>query len=800
MLIREIRHGIRTLLRVPSLTLISILTVALGVGAGTSLFSVVKAVLLNPLPYPEPDRIAWIAEVNDHGRQSQVAFQNFLDWREQSHSFAALAAYADSPATVSGGDLPQSIRAAVVTADFFPLLGFSARIGRTFSSAEQTEGTAPTAVIGYGLWQRAFGGSPSVIGRSLRVGGIEPTIVGIMPPGFAYPEKTELWMPATAFGDPGRTVRTGHNYRVIGRLRPGISWDQAQADISGIERRIKREHPSPFQSKDAAVVTLQAHVVGQVRPALLMLFGAVGFLLLIVCVNVANLLLVRVTARARELAVRTALGAGRRHLIRQMLGESLLLALAGGALGMLLALWSMELLRVLLPAEVPRAGDIRIDSGVVAFALAVSSAAGLLFGLLPAWRACRMNVNEALKAGSRSATAGKQSHRTQGALVISEVCLSLVLVAGAGLLARSFWNLRTIDPGFRSDHLLTVDTSFEYDGKSSLVPKYRELLGRIRAIPGVEAAGATTILPIDGFHPDGHFFIEGRRAETGNADADYVIVSPGYLKAMRIPLLRGRDFTDLDSENSQPVAIVSAEMGRKYWPGADPIGQRLWFDRFGRKELWLTIVGVAADTRQSDLARKPFELAYACYRQQQIPAILSGGTLVVRTQVAPLSIAAAVRNAVRAVNPDSVPTPRTMDAILAASLARQRFQMEILGGFALLALLLAAVGLYGVLSYMVTANRAQIGIRLALGAQPLVVFRMITERALVLSCAGAAIGALGCLAVRKVLATLLFGIGPNDPLTIAAAIAVLLIVAFAAAWFPARRAMRVDPMIALRDE
>ena len=799
MLLQEIRHGARALLRVPSLTAISILTVALGVGASAALFSVVKAVLLNPLPYQEPGRVAWVAEVNDSGKQTQVALRNFLDWREQNHSFAVMAAYGEGPATVTGGDLPQSTHAAIVTQDFFAVLGVSARTGRTFSPAEQVEGAAPAAVIGYGLWQRAFGGNPAVIGRSIRMDGVDLAIIGIMPSGFAFPDKVELWMPIAAFGDPGMAARTGHNGRVVGRLRSGVSWERAQADISGIERRIKREYPSPFQSKDAAVEPLQAHIVGQVRPALLMLFGAVGFLLLIVCVNVANLLLVRVMARAREFAVRTALGGSRRDLIRQMLGESMLLALAGGLLGMLLATWSMVLLRVLLPAEVPRAGDIRIDGGVVAFALAVSAAAGLLFGTLPAWRACGMNVSEALKSGSRSATAGKQSHRMQAALVVSEVCLSLVLVAGAGLLARSFWNLLAIDPGFRPDHVLAVNLSFEPQGKASLIPRYRDLLERVRAIPGVDAASTTRSLPIGSPPPDGHFFIEGRRAQMGAADADYTVIGPGYLKALRIPLVRGRDFTDMDSENSQPVAIVSAEMARVYWPGGEPIGQRVWFDSFGLKEHWLTIVGVAADVRQS-LPGRPFPAAYASYTQQQSQGLLSGGILVLRTHGDPANLAGAVRNAIHAVNPEAVPTARTMDAVLAGSLARQRFQMEILGAFAVLALLLAAVGLYGVMSYMVAANRAQIGIRLALGAQPALIFRMVTGRALALACAGAALGVLGCMALRGVLATLLFGIGPNDAGAIAAAIALLLAVALAAAWFPARRAMRVDPMIALRDE
>src|SRR5580658_28150 len=792
MLLQEVRQGARALLRVPSLTTISILTVALGVGAGASLFSVVKAVLLNPLPYPDSGRLTWVAEENEKGRQIQVAYRNFLDWRVQSHSFTSMTAFAGFPVIVAGGEIPLSPGGALADESFFTTLGVSAHLGRTFATDEVKVGAAPVAVIGHGLWRRAFGGDPAIIGRRLRMSGVAATVIGVMPPGFAWPENTEIWLPITATGNPAFAGRTGHNWRVLGRLQPGSSLPVSQAEVGGIERRIKQQYPSPFQAKDAAVVALQEHLVGQVRPALLILFGAVGFLLLIVCVNVANLLLVRVTARARELAVRTAMGASRRHLIRQMLGESMLLALAGGGLGILLAMWSMELLRVLLPAEVPRVGDIRIDGGVITFALAVSAAAGLLFGILPAWRACGMNVNEALKSGSRSATAGKRSHRTQAALVVSEVCLSMVLVAGAGLLARSFWNLQAIDPGFRSDHVLTVNTAFEAQGKASLIPKYRDLLERVRAIPGIEAAGTTRSLPIDNPPPDGHFFIEGRRAQMGAADADYTVVSPGYLKALRIPLVRGRDFTDLDSETSQPVAIISAEMARVYWPGAEPIGQRVWFDSFGAKEKWLTIVGVAADVRQS-LPGKPFPAAYVSYTQQQSQGLLSGGALVLRTHGDPAGLAGAVRSAIHAVNPDSVPTARTMDAVLAGSLARQRFQMEILGTFAVLALLLAAVGLYGVMSYMVTANRAQIGIRLALGAQPTLVFRMVTGRALALSCVGAALGAVGCIAVRRVLATLLFGIGPNDPATIAAAIAILLVVAFAAAWFPARRAMRVDP-------
>ena len=531
-----------------------------------------------------------------------------------------------------------------------------------------------------------------------------------------------------------------------------------------------------------------------------MLFGAVGFLLLIVCVNVANLLLVRATARARELAVRTALGAGRRHLIRQTLTESMLLAVAGGTCGTLLAAWSMDLLRVLLPANMPRAGEIKIDLGVIGFALVVSAAAGLVFGLLPAWRASAMNVNDALKSGSRSASAGKRSQRTQAALAISEACLSLVLVAAAGLLLRSFWNLRSIHPGFRSDHVLAADTNLEPHGNESLVPKYRDLLERVRAIPGVEAAAVTRSLPVESGAPDGHFFIADRRAETGSADANYSVISPGYLTALRVPLLRGRDFTEQDTEGSQPVAIVSSEMARVYFPGRDPMGQRIWFDSFSPAQHWLTIVGIVGDVREDGLTAPLFPQAYTCYAQQPGSGMLSEGTLVVRTALPAAALVGAVRTVIRAVNPEGVPNPRTMDSVLSGSLWKQRFQMEVLGGFAVLALLLAAVGLYGVLSHMVTANRAQIGIRLALGAPRSLIFRMVAGRALKLAGIGVAVGAMGCVALRQILAAVVFGIGPNDPATLAGAIAVLLAAALAAAWIPARRATRVDAMAALREE
>ena len=797
----EIRYAARSLARVPNLTAMSILTVALGVGAGTTLFTVVKAVLLNPLPYPESGRLAWLNEVNDRGRAVSVAYQNFMDWQTGNRTFRALAGYEAVPGILSGSDVPVSIVGAAVTDDFFQVMRTGAVIGRTFSREEQAAGGPAVVVIGYGLWQSALGGDPAILGRSIHVFGKTPVVIGVMPRGFDYPEKAELWMPQTTFGGAVAGSRTGHNWRVVGRLRDGAGVEAAQADIGAIERRIKQQYPSAFQGKDALVVPLATHIAGEVRRPLLLLFGAVGFLLLIVCVNVANLLLVRVASRARELAVRTALGAGRQHLVRQMLVESMLLAGAGGASGVALAMWLMDLLRVLLPADMPRAGEISIDVGVIGFGVAVSAAAGLVFGLLPAWRASAMNVNEGLKSGFRTATAGKRSQHTQAALAISEACLSLVLVAGAGLLARSFWNLSSIDPGFRADHVLAADLNFEGRANESLLAQYRDVLARVRALPGVEAAATTRSVPVEYGAPDGHFVMEDRRAESGNADANYAVISPGYLKTMRIPLLRGRDFTDDDGESSAPVAIISAEMARVYFADRDPLGRRIWFDSFspGRQQ-WLTIVGVAADIHEDSLTRAPFPQAYTCYSQQTYGGILEGGTVVVRTAGDAGALSSAVRMAIREVNRAAVPHTRTMESVVAASLSKQRFQVQILGGFAVLALVLAAVGLYGVLSHMVTANRTQIGIRLALGAPRSLVFQMIVGRALALAGIGVVVGAVGCVALRRVLAAVVYGIGPSDPVTMAAAGVVLLAVALAAAWIPARRATRVDPMAALRAE
>ena len=807
MWLQSLRHSLLSLRRAPALTAVSVLTIGLGVGAGTALFSVVKAVLLNPLPYPAPDRLAWVTSLGKTGRETQTSLPDFDDWRTQNHSFASLAAFEYEAIVAGGGEAPIRTQGAIVTEQFFETLGVHPIVGREFSPQEQNSG-APlaTVILSHSLWRRAYAGDPMILGRKITVAGSPSTVIGVMPPGFSFPAGTELWAPARSVG--WGEQRTAHNYRVIGRLRPGTTVPSAAADIGAIARRLKLQYPGPFQTGNASARTLASHLTGEARTPLLVLFGAVGLLLLIVCVNVANLLLVRVTTRARELAVRTALGAQRRHLFGRLLLESLLLAAAGGATGLLLAAWSMDLLHVVLPASLPRVAEIRIDGGVIAFAIALSAATGIVFGTLPSWRAAGADLYDILKAGARGQTASRRAQRTQAALVISEVALSVVLLAGAGLLLASFERLRAVDPGFQPHGVLTADISFPSGPAAARLPAaYRDLLARTRSLAGVESAGTISNLPIYGpFDPDGHFLIESNRSFPA-PDAGYLIVSPGYMEAAGIKLVRGRRFNQADVDSPNGVAMISESMARQFWPGRDPIGDRIFFDSFeGQfdaahpKEHWLTIVGIVGDVRQEGLAEPAPSQAYVCYSQVGHKDQLEGAILVIRAHGNPAGLIDPVRTIVREVSPEAAASFRTMDDVMATATARQRFQMQVLGAFAALALILAAVGLYGVLSYAVTSNRAAIGVRIALGAQPAQVFRGVALQALALTAVGTAIGIVACVALRSVLARIVFGVGPSDPTVIAGASLLMAAVALLACWFPARRAMNVDSMAALRME
>jgi putative ABC transport system permease protein len=673
-------------------------------------------------------------------------------------------------------------------------------LGRAFLP-EEHRGNAMLAnvILSHGLWQRAFGGDAGILGRRITLLGLPSTVIGVMPAGFSFPAGSELWISARAL--PDGNARTAHNYFAIARLHPGVAVEAARADIRAVVRGLKQQFPGPYQTEDAVVEPLARHLAGSARPALLLLFAAVGLLLLIVCVNVANLLLVQAATRAWELAVRTAMGAARGDLFRSLLAESLLMAAAGGAAGLLLAYWSADLLRVLLPAALPRASEFGIDAGVVAFCAGVSLAAGLLFGALPSWRASRPDVNELLRSGGRGQTASRWTQRTQSLLVVSEVALSLVLVAGAGLLVESFARLRAVDAGFSPGGVLAASLSFPMRGGevARLSMQYRDLLDRVRAIPRVEHAGIIKDLPLDPIQRGGNFLIDGRARDTA-FETGYLVATPGMMEALGIPLVRGRAIAEGDVQSAPGVVVINEAMAHRFWPDRSPIGERIWVNSFEPKERWMTIVGVAGDVRQRGLTEPVPPLAYIPYAQVQLQAQLGSGNLVVRTTGDPGALAPAIRAALRAVNPEAAASFRTLDEVMAAATSRQRFQLQVLAAFAALALLLAAVGIYGVLSYAVTSSRAAIGIRLALGAAPGRIFRMITARAAVLTAAGAVLGSIGWMAMQSAMRSIVFGVSPTDARILSAAVAVMFATAMAACWFPARRAMRVDPVVALREE
>jgi predicted permease len=792
-------YPLRSLRRAPGLSAIVVVTAALGIGTGTSLFSVVKAVLLNPLPYPDAGRLVWVAS-RAQQTETLTSLSDFDDWRAQNNTFSGMAAYNAVPLLAGGGNEPVQVTGAMVTEQFFDVLGVHPVRGREFSPAEhKPAGGIPAAILSHGLWQRIYGSDPEIIGRKITVLGMPSTVIGIMPEGFAYPAGAELWFSARALGEG--SARAAHNYWVLGRLRPGASLQAADADIRTIAQSLGRKYAGPYQISDASVAGLAEHFTGSVRTPLTVLFGAVGLLLAIVCVNIANLLLVRHASRSGELAVRAALGASRSRLFTHLFTESLVLAVAGGALGLLLAAWSLDLMRIILPASLPRAAEVRIDNGVIAFAIGATLLAGIIFGTLPSWLASRLGIYEVLKGASRGSTAGRRSLRAQSALVVSEVALSVLLLAGAGLLFASFVRLRAVDPGFRTDHVLSARLSWPVNPPemNRFPARYRELLDRVRATPGVELAGVMRALPLDPAQARGAVRMKSRPDLQG-PEADYVIASAGTLETLRVPLIRGRMFNDSDTAESPRVVIVSQEMARRFWPGRDPIGEQLWFPGFEQRERWATVVGVTGDMRQNGLTEPAREQAWISYTQLPTPGYLVNANIVVRSSLATPALTASVRDALHRINPGAAATFRPMDELLAGATSRQRFQLQVLGSFAVLALLLAAIGLYGVMSYTVTSNRAAIGIRMAVGASPADIVRLIVGRAMLLVAVGAALGVGACLASGELLRKVVFGVAPGEPLILSAAALVMALAALIACTVPARRAATVDPLGALRAE
>lgn len=812
----DLRYAGRTLLRSPGFTLVAVLTIALGVGASTAIFSVVDSVLLRPLPYPEPDRLVQLTHAWDGEPEGELSPAEYFDYRERLESFSRMGVYATGPVNVTGGEVPERLEAGYLSAGTFPTLGVAPALGRTFSPAEDAPGGDAVAVLSHGLWTRRFGAARDVIGTRIVLGGSPVTVIGVMPPEFRLPtdlaagEAAEIYVP---LGIDRATIpnRGSHFLNGVARLRPGVSVEAGAREVAAMAAAFVREFPDeyPEQMQFSATAQPLAHaVLGDVRPVMWVLAGAVGFVLLIACANVASLLLARADRRQRELSVRAALGAGRGRLVRQLFLESLVLALVGGAAGLLLAVGATEALPLLHPPSLPRLHDVRVDPGVLVFALGASLASALLFGLAPALHSARAGIHATLKEGGRGQTAGSARHRFRSVLVAAEIALAVVLLLGAGLLMRSLLALYRVDPGFRTEHVLTMGLSLpagDYPGADEVVPFYRELTGRIEALPGVRAVGAVTNLPLTGTLGDLNFQIEGREVPEGGVSprADWQVVTPGYFDAVGMRLLRGRGIEPRDDREAPGAAVINQALAEQYWPGEDPIGERLLLGG-GAGPGWVTVVGVVGDVRHAALSEPPrpeYYLPHAQFRFWNGGEHVRSMTITARTRGEPMELAAAIRREIRALDPNlPISEVRTLEQVRAESVAQPRFLSVVLGAFAAVALLLAVVGIYGTLAYLVSQRTHEIGIRMALGAHTAEITRMVVGRGVAVGAAGVAVGLAGALALTRVLAHLLFGVTTTDPVTYVVVPVVLIAAALLASYLPARRAARVDPMVALRAE
>ncbi len=804
-LLQDLRYAVRTLVERPGFTVVASLTIALGVGGTTAMFGVVDAVLLRPLPYPDPHRLVMLWTRTTGGPRAAASWPEFVDWREQSRSFADLAAWRGQSVNLTGTAEPERVVGAFVSDRFFPLLGARPALGRTFTAEETDPSTArPVAVLGHGLWQRRFGSDPAILGRSLVLNGQSHTVVGVLGPAFDGGDApangwfmgSDVFLPISYFPNQRGLARGETEILVLGRLRPEVGLSEARADMTVVARRLEQAYPDTHAGRGVEIVPLHEQIVGDTKPALLVLLGAVGLVLLIACANVANLLLARASHRRRELAVRAALGAGRTRLFRQLLTESALLAFLGGALGVLVGNWGLALLVTVAPPGV-LPGSVATDARVMAFALALTAATGLCFGLVPAVQASRPDLDGVLKEAGRGGS-GAAGHRFRDALVVAEVTLSLVLLVGAGLLLRSALALQHADLGFRPDHLLTAEFRLppaKYPEPRAIAAFLRQALERIRAVPGIESAALVRAVPFSGNGGSTTYEVEGQPEPAKGREpvTQLNIVSPGYVRTMGIPWLRGRDFDEHDTADVPPVAVGNDTMARQLWPGIDPIGRRLRLRDAG----WVTIVGVAGDVRHSGPSEPPQPQVYTTHEQDaRIFACV-----VARTAGDPMAMAAPMRAALWSVDKDQpVWKVRALEELVAGSRGTARAMSLLVGVFAAVAVVLAGVGLYGVMAYAVSQRTREIGIRMALGAASGRVMRLVVGRALALTTVAIVLGATFAAALARLLGTLLFGVGPADPLTFLAAAAALATVGALAAYLPARRAAGIDPMRALAEE
>jgi putative ABC transport system permease protein len=818
-MMQDFCYGLRTMLRAPGFTALAVIVLALGIGANTAIFSVVNAVLLRPLPFDQPDRLIQLWHTPPQAafpgmKIFAVSPANFIDWRNQSRAFEGMSAYGFGRYTLTGSGNPEAIRTCAGTSGLFSILHVRPMLGRDFLDDEYKPGHDHEVVLSYRLWRSHFGGNPEIVGKNIELTGQAFAVIGVMGAGFQFPiasdpdDQPQMWKPL-AWSDQARAVRDNHNYAVVARLRDGVSLRQAQAELDAISNGLAQQYPSQNKGWGAIAVPLRDDLVSDVRPALLILLGAVLFVLLIACANVASLILSRTFSRRKESAVRAALGATRRRLLQQAFTETLLLGVIGGALGLVFAHYGLILIVRFLAQRLPRSNEIALDGRVLVFTLGVSLFTGFAAGLLPALRMAKADLNEALKQGLGRTASDSGGGRTRNVLVVSEVALSLMLLIGAGLMIRSLWILQKTNPGFDPDHVVTMTVSIpqnKFPEPGQEVSYFNRVLERVRALPGVQAAGLIDAMPLsdDGSHQP--ISIEGRPAlaMADQPNVDVRLISPGYLSAMHISLLRGRGVDDSDVPGRPGAVLISQSMAELFWPHEDPIGKHLTMYFF--PDVARVVVGVVADVKLQALNEtRPAPTLYLPLGQLSPPKGANwssfGMILAVRTGMGPVSTIPSITSSVRDVDAD-IPLLNilTMGDRVSESLSPQRFSMLLLTAFAGLALLLAVVGIYGVMSYSVSRRTQEIGIRVALGATRKDVLMLVVRRGLLLALTGSAIGIVGALLLSRVIASQLYGISPTDPITFVAVSILLTAVALAASYLPARRAMRVDPMVALKYE
>jgi predicted permease len=806
--VQDVRFGLRTLAKNPGFTAVALLALALGIGANTAIFSVVNGVLLHPLPYPQPERLMMIYEKTADFSQSSVSYPDFLDWQRENHSFTDMACFRRNDFNFTGSGQPEHLEGEHVSAGLLPVLDVNPFLGRNFLPQEDREGAGGVVILAYSLWQKRFGGDSQILGRTLTLNAKSYTVIGVLPPDFRFRRQSDLYVPLGQWDSVELRDRENHpGLHVVGRLKPGVTMAAAQAEMTSIARALAQKYPKTNAREGATVVGMKEDMVGHIRPTLLLLLSAVGFVLLIACANVANLLLARSNARSREFAIRAALGAGRRRVVRQLLTESIMLAFGASLLGLLLASWGTRLVLAAVPDALPRSQEIGLDPYVLLFTLLVAILTGILFGLAPAFHSSKVNPQEALKEGARGSGGGR--HRAEGIFVVVEIGLAMVLLAGAGLMLQSIWRLFRVDTGFDPHHVLTTDVALSPSVMASpagIRLAYQQLLDRVSGIPGVQSVAITSLVPLSGDDSEIAFWLgKGpQRPQDQMASTLMYIATPGYLRAMGIPLKEGRFFTDHDTLSSPPVVVVDEVMAKHLFPGQDALGKQFNLMVIGPVQ----IVGITGHVKHwgldaDDTAKIRNEIYFPFL---QIPdkfmsEAVAGLTLVLRTGPDPLRLVSAVRAQVAGPTEDQpIFEVATMEQIISDSLTERRFAMLLLIIFAATALVLAAIGIYGVMSYAVSRRTHELGLRMALGASRHEILGLVVREGMVLALAGMGIGLAAALGLTRFMTSLLYGVRPADPPTLGAVLAVLGAIAFLACYIPAWRATRVDPLVALRYE